>query len=136
LLQDAAKEVLGLSSRQISENNDDRFVVRVVAVDRLSGQEKSLVVVYELDDIWRVPAGASLSSKPKRLMFPGHRYERAHRPGAAEVPVRPGHKSLDPICGGAKCIAIAFREFPRPTGVVEILKEKEIGDLCWRGIFS
>jgi hypothetical protein len=43
LLQDAAKEVLRLSSRQISERNDDRFVVRVIAVDRLSGQEHSLV---------------------------------------------------------------------------------------------
>ncbi len=38
MLQDAAKEVLGLSRRQISENNDDRFVVRDVAVDRLSGK--------------------------------------------------------------------------------------------------
>src|SRR5262245_50729392 len=129
LLQDAAKEILGLSSRQISENNDDRFVVRVVAVDRLSGHQKLLVAVYELDDIWRVPAGAPLSSKPKRLMLPGHRHEGAHRPGAAEVLVRPGHKSLDPIGDGAKFTAIAFREFPRPTGVLEILKEKEIGDL-------
>ena len=64
-------------------------------------------------------------------MFPGHRHEGAHRSGAAEVLVRPDHKSLDPICDGAKCNAIAFREFPRPTGVLEILKEEERGDLCW-----
>jgi len=69
-------------------------------------------------------------------MFQGRGHEGADRPGAAEVPVRPDHKSLDPICDGAKCLAIAFREFPRPTGVLEILKEEEIGDLCWHGIFS
>jgi hypothetical protein len=51
LLQDVTKEVLGLRRRQISENDDDRFVVRVIAIDRLSGQEHSLVAVYELDDI-------------------------------------------------------------------------------------
>ena len=48
----------------------------------------------------------------------------------------PGHKSLGPICDGTKCIAIAFREFPRPADVLEILKEEEIGDLCWHEIFS
>jgi hypothetical protein len=69
-------------------------------------------------------------------MFPGHRHEGAHRPGAAEVPVRTDHKSLDPIFDGAKCIAIAFREFPRPTGVLEIFKEEEIGHLYWHGMFS
>jgi len=69
-------------------------------------------------------------------MFPGHRDEGAHRPGAAEVLVRTDHKSLDPICDGAKCIAIAFREFPRPASVFEILKEEEIGGLCWHRIFS
>ena len=47
-----------------------------------------------------------------------------------------GHKSLGPICDGTKCIAIAFREFPRPADVLEILKEEEIGDLCWHEIFS
>jgi len=130
LLQDAAKEVLGLSSWQISEDNDDRFVIRVVAVDWLSSQKKSLVALYELDDIWRFPAGTPLSSKPKRLMFPCHRHEGAHWPDAAEVPVRLRHKSLDPICDCAKCIAVAFREYPCPTDVLEILKEKEIGDLC------
>src|SRR4029079_11774253 len=36
LLQETTKEVLGLSRQQISENNHDRFVVRVVAVDGLS----------------------------------------------------------------------------------------------------
>jgi hypothetical protein len=69
-------------------------------------------------------------------MFQGHRHEWAHWPIAAEVPVRLGDKSLGPICDGAKCIAIAFREFPRPTDVLEILKEEEVGDLCWHGIVS
>src|SRR5262249_18322280 len=64
-----------------------------------------------------------------------HRHEGAHRPGAAEGPVRLGYKNLDPICDGAKCIAIAFREFPRPTGVLETLNEEEIGGLSCHGIF-
>src|SRR4029079_9829029 len=83
--------------------------------------------------IWRAPAGAPFCSKPKGRMFQGQRHEWAHRPIAAEVPVRPGDKSLGPICDGAKCIAIAFRELPRPTRVLEILKEEEIGGLCWHG---
>jgi hypothetical protein len=63
LLQDAAKEVLGLSRRQISENNDDRFIGRVGAVDRLSGQEQALVPVYELDDICSASAEKRLSMR-------------------------------------------------------------------------
>src|SRR5262249_35118329 len=110
LLQDTTKE--------------NRFVVGVVAIDGLGGQKKSLVALNELDDIWRFPAGAPLSGKPKRIMFPGHRHEVAHRPGAAEVLVRLGHKSLDPVCNGAKCTAIVFGEFPGPAGVLEILKEE------------
>jgi hypothetical protein len=87
-----------------------------------------------LDDIWCASAGAPLSCKPKRLAFPGQRHEGAHRPSAAKIPVRPRYKSLGPIRDGAKCIAIVLREFPRPPGVLEVLKEEEIGGLYFRYI--
>ena len=60
MLQETTKEVLSLSRRQISENNDYRLVFRILAIDRLSGQEQLLVALNELDDICRAAAGASL----------------------------------------------------------------------------
>jgi hypothetical protein len=89
--------------------------------------------VDELDHIWHAPVSDLLRSKPKSLALQGFRHEGTHGPSAAEILVRPGHESLDPVCDGAKGVQIAFRELPRPAGVIEILEEEEIGGLCWHG---
>jgi hypothetical protein len=70
----------------------------------MSAQEQALVTVHELDNIWHAPAGDLLRSQPKRLTFQGLRHEGADGPSAAEVLVRPGHESLDPVRDGEKRI--------------------------------
>ena len=101
--------------RQIGENDDDRFVVRVVALNRLSAQEQTLVVVHELDNVWHAPVGDLLRSEPKCLTFQGTRHEGTYGPSAAQILVRPGHESLDPVCDAAKRTQILVRELPRPA---------------------
>ncbi len=80
--------------RQIGENNHDRFVVRVVALNRLSAQEQSLVTVNKLDNIWHDTVGDLLRSEPKCLTLAGPRHEGTYGPSAAEILVRRGTKVL------------------------------------------
>src|SRR5262245_45756833 len=116
--------------RQIGENNHDRFVVRVIALNRLSAQEQALVTVNKLDNIWHATVGDLLRSEPKRFTLAGPRHEGTYGPSAAEILVRRGHDSLSPVCDGVKRIQIAVRELPRPGRLFEILEEEEISGLC------
>jgi hypothetical protein len=96
-------------------------------------QELRLVSVYELDNSCPTAAGDVFGSEPKSLPLHGFRHEGAHGPIAAEILVRLGHETLDPVCDGAKRSEIAIRELPRFACVVEILEEIEIGGLCCHG---
>jgi hypothetical protein len=64
----------------------------------LSAQEKPLVTAYEIDNVWHAAATDMLRSEPKCLTFQGLRHEGTDRPSAAEILVRPGHESFDPVC--------------------------------------
>src|SRR5215475_12369410 len=96
-------------------------------------QELRLVSVYELDHIGHTAAGDVFGSEPKRLPLQGLRHEGTHGPLAAEILVRLGHETLDPVCDGAKRREIAIRERPRLACVVEILEKIAIGGLCCHG---
>jgi hypothetical protein len=123
-------------SRQVAEHDDDDVVASVVAVSRPSVQEQPLVAAHKLDNIWHVPVGDLLWRKPKCLTFQGHRYEGTDRSSAAEMLVRLDHVSVDPVGDGVKRIQIASRELARPSDVLELLEEEELGGLCWHATSS
>src|SRR5262245_20207172 len=72
--------VLGLATtQQIRSDMKDQFrwaeqqaaaSKRYVRLEADSSRNAKANEWASLDDIWRVPAGAPLSSKPERLMFP------------------------------------------------------------------
>ena len=69
MLQDAVKDTLSTISRQVGKDNDDYLVVSIIAASGPSLQEQSLVVAYDLNNVWLAPAGDLLRSEPQDLTF-------------------------------------------------------------------
>ena len=110
--------------RQIGEDNDDRFVISLLAFDWSSIQQHP-VAIEDLDDIPHALTSDLLRSEPKRLVFPGDRHEGTHRPVAAEILVGSGNERPGPIGNGTKCGAFAVRECACLTDILEFLEEEE-----------
>jgi hypothetical protein len=132
VLEDVVEETFGTICRQIGEHHDDCVVIHALAMNGLL-QERRLVSVDELDHIGHIAAGDVFGREPQRLPLQGFRHEGAHGPLAAEIRVRLGHETRDPVCNGAKRREIASRERPRLACVVEILEQIEMGSLCGHG---
>ena len=89
-----------------------------------------------VDDSRHVQGADALGSKPECLAFQGPGHEGTDRPWAARILVRLDHEGLDPLRDRLQRIAIAFRELARPSNILEIFEEEEIGGLCWHGVVS
>jgi hypothetical protein len=129
MLQNFVKEIFCTFRRQIGEDQDVRFVICVIALDRLSIQKQPLVVVHKLDDIEDAPTSNPLGSEPKCLAFTGPRHVWTHGASAAKILVRSPEESRNPVCDGAKGNKVVVRELPCPIDVLEILQQEEIGGL-------
>jgi hypothetical protein len=107
LLHDVVEDGLRTIGRQVGEDNDDRLVLRVVAVSRSGVQQSPDVTVHELDDGRLVPVGDPLGSEPERLALQGPGHEGTDSSSATEILVRPGDEGLDPVCDGLQRSEIA-----------------------------
>src|SRR6478736_6401661 len=97
MLQNFVKEIFCTFRRQIGEDQDVRFVICVIALDRLSIQKQPLVVVHKLDDIEDAPTSNPLGSEPKCLAFTGPRQVWTHGASAAKILVRSPEESRNPV---------------------------------------
>src|SRR4051794_8296844 len=127
LLQDPVEQTSGAAGGEVCEHDDDRRAAGLLAVGSLSVQEQSPVARHELDDVRHVAVADLLRSEPELPAFYGPRYVRTDGPGAADVLVRLDDVTLDPVGDGAKRGQLAFRERARPSNVVELVDEEEIG---------
>src|SRR5262245_19352848 len=118
---------------QIGENDDDRLVGGRVPVNGVSAQKQVLVTVNEPDDTAHALVGDFLRSEPERLALQCDGYEGTHWPGAAEILVRRGHESFDPVGDCAKRSQIALRELLRLAGVLDDIGWDTTSSSCRTG---
>jgi hypothetical protein len=80
----------------------DYLVVHVVTSSRFSLQQPALVAVHKFGNLCYAAVGDVPRSETEVPCAPRPQAREAHRPSAAEVLVKPGHESLDPVRDGAK----------------------------------